>query len=69
MEGERFVKERGPIMTNAEKFEEVFGIKIDEDYPASICQCVDTRICEGTNSCPEYPAFKFWEREYKEVKP
>lgn len=55
-------------MTNAEKFEEVFGIKIDENYPAPICKCIDIHICERSITCSECPAFKFWEREYKEVK-
>lgn len=53
-------------MTNAEKFEEVFGIKINED-PAAICGCIDVRICED-NNCDTCPAFKFWKREYKNDK-
>jgi hypothetical protein len=69
VEGERFVKEGGPTMTNAEKFEEVFGIKIDENYPAPICKCIDIHICESSIDCSECPAFYFWEHEYKEVKP
>ena len=55
-------------MTNAEKFEEVFGIKIDEDYPANICGCVDPKICTNHICVDECPAFKFWEREYKDDK-
>lgn len=51
-------------MTNAEKFEEVFGIKIDEDYPADICDSVDHDICL-VHDCPNCPIFKFWDREYK----
>ena len=50
-------------MTNAEKFEEVFGLKIDE-YPASICFTIDQSICPEHN-CDDCPAFKFWDREYK----
>ena len=53
-------------MTNAEKFEEVFGIKIDEDYPAGICQTISHDICEQNICTEECPAFKFWDREYKE---
>ncbi len=55
-------------MTNAEKFEEVFGIKIDDEgYPSGICQSIDHKICEEHN-CPDCPAFKFWDQEYKEER-
>ena len=47
-------------MTNAEKFEEVFGIKIDENYPAGICKTISHDICDE-----ECPAYKFWDRKYK----
>ena len=53
-------------MTNAEKFEEVFGIKIDEDYPADICHSIDPKICEE-HHCSDCPAFKFWDQEYEEA--
>jgi hypothetical protein len=56
---------KGEKMTNAEKFEEVFGMKIDEDYPKGICQSIDHKICIEHN-CSDCPAFKFWDREYKE---
>lgn len=52
-------------MTNAEKFEEVFGIKIDENYPEDICQSIDHNICVE-HDCSDCPAFKFWDQEYKE---
>ena len=52
-------------MTNAEKFEEVFGIKIEEDYPAGICRAISHDICEQNICDEECPAFKFWDREYK----
>lgn len=52
-------------MTNAEKFEEVFGIKIDEEYSSGICQSIDHKICEEHN-CPDCPAFRFWDKEYVE---
>lgn len=51
-------------MTNAEKFEEVFGLKIDE-YPAGICQTISHDICEQNICDEECPAYKFWDRKYK----
>ena len=54
-------------MTNAEKFEEVFGLKMDKDYPGDICSCVDPKICIN-HKCDRCPAFLFWEREYKNDK-
>lgn len=32
-------------MTNAEKFEKVFGIKIKDTCPADPCEIVDRNIC------------------------
>ena len=52
-------------MTNAEKFEEVFGIKIDEDYPANPCDIFDHSICMNHDCDNECPAYNFWNREYK----
>ena len=52
-------------MTNAEKFEEVFGIKIAKNYPADICDSVDPNICIE-NDCSDCPIFGFWNQEYKE---
>ncbi len=53
-------------MTNAKKFEEVFGIKID-DYPSDICDIADHKYCVNANNCHECGIFKFWDREYVEV--
>lgn len=55
-------------MTNAEKFEEVFGIKIDECYPAAPCDIFDHNICIEHNCTYECPAYKFWSRKYKKPK-
>lgn len=52
-------------MTNAEKFEEVFGVKIDE-YPSDACDIFDHSICIDHGSCTmACPAYKFWSRKYK----
>lgn len=67
-------------MTNLEKFEEVFGITIDDrflrDRSSSQCRMIDTiktsfesfmkDKCVEYNSCHECPLFKFWEKEYVE---
>lgn len=55
-------------MTNAEKFEKVFGIKIDDTYPSDPCDIVDHNICVDANSCGDCPVHNFWEKEYKEIK-
>lgn len=58
-------------MTNLEKFEEVFGIKLDPleakhtDFP---CECAhvdfcDKHVCNCDSSCP---AENFWDKEYVE---
>lgn len=53
-------------MTNAEKFEEVFGIKIDDDYPADPCDIFDHTIC--TDSYCEYClAHNFWKKKYEKA--
>lgn len=51
-------------MTNREKFEEIFGLQID-DFPAAICRVVDRSIYENNICNEECPAFKFWDREWK----
>ena len=53
-------------MTNAQKFEEVFGIKIDE-HPADLCDIADHEICMN-HSCSHCPLHKFWEKQYLEEK-
>lgn len=50
-------------MTNAEKFEEVFGIKIDE-YPADLCDTADHKYCTNSNDCPDCVLYHFWDKEY-----
>lgn len=52
-------------MTKAEKFEEVFGIKID-DYPSDICDIAHHKYCNNANSCHDCVIFKFWKQEYVE---
>lgn len=61
-------------MTNLEKFQEVFGITIDDRYVRPLCQqcrILDTsdemKTCEDYATCLECPLFKFWDKEYKEV--
>ena len=64
-------------MTNLEKFEEIFGIKLDP-YEAKNtsfpCECAHIDFCDryecnlsddSQNNCP---AIKFWSKEYKEEK-
>lgn len=53
-------------MTNAEKFEEVFGYKIDE-FAENPCGTVEYNICIDHN-CDNCPILGFWRKEYKEVK-
>jgi hypothetical protein len=48
-------------MTNAEKFEEVFGYKIS-DFPVDPCDII-SRVC-ALHTCPSCPLFHFWEKEY-----
>lgn len=50
-------------MTNAEKFEEVFGYKL-ADPMLHPCDFFDDNYCEGSASCPDCPLNHFWEREY-----
>ncbi len=55
-------------MTNAEKFEEVFGVKIDEDYPADPCDIFDHNICMETYDCSRCIAHGFWSKRYRKSK-
>lgn len=52
-------------MTNAEKFEEFFGIKVDE-FAADPCDIADrSTICGNTNGCAECELYHFWEKQYR----
>ena len=58
-------------MTNAEKYEEVFGLKAD----TSVCPTEDCHICPcasidkyGNISCEAACTYSWWSSEYKEVK-
>lgn len=53
-------------MTNAEKFEKVFGIKIDE-YPSDLCDIADHKYCKNCITCHDCELFKFWGREYIDI--
>lgn len=55
-------------MTNAEKFEKVFGIKIDDNYPSDPCDIVERSICIDAKGCGDCPIHNFWVKEYKETK-
>ena len=63
-----WIKKGGEDMTNAEKFEKVFGLKIDENYPSDPCDMVDHDICVNADGCHNCPVYKFWEKEYIEEK-
>ena len=47
---------------NLKKF---FGIKIDDCYPADICDSVDPIICLEHDCGNKCPIFHSWERKYK----
>lgn len=61
-------------MTNLEKFQEIFGITIDDRFVRSLggqCKILDlidpTKYkCEEYDSCHECPLFRFWDKEYVE---
>lgn len=55
-------------MTNAEKFEEVFGIKISDEYPADPCDMADHHICINAPSCSRCPLKGFWGKQYRKKK-
>ena len=50
-------------MTNAEKFEEVFGIKVDE-CPSGICHIADDSYCQNASGCDKCELYNFWEQKY-----
>lgn len=52
-------------MTNKEKFEEVFGIKLI-DHPITICHSTSLKECNS--KCETCKSHGFWEKEYKEKK-
>lgn len=52
-------------MTNAEKFEEVFGIKIEENHPADPCDIFDHNCCINHCCNVRCPAYHFWNKEFK----
>ena len=54
-------------MTNAEKFKEVFGIKIDE-YPGTLCDIADHSYCIDASDCHHCKLFNFWKRKYRKTK-
>ena len=49
-------------MTNAEKFEEIYGFKVD-NYPLDPCGIVDHKVCISYE-CDDCPLYNFWEKEY-----
>jgi len=62
-------------MTNLEKFQEIFGVTIDDRFVRSgggQCTVLDFIDSDSTSSkceeysCPECPLHKFWDKEYKE---
>ena len=56
-------------MTNLEKFEEVFGIKLDPYEAKNIkfpCDAAHIDFCDK-HICADCPAKDFWRKEYKEV--
>ena len=56
-------------MTNAEKFEEVFGIELDlitmDEMNISICDMICHDFCANF-SCNRCPVEDFWRQEYAE---
>ena len=62
---EKWSKEH-PIITNRDKFKEVFGWEIPKNfqdcYAMQYCDCLDS------NDCSECPYNGFWGKEYKEPK-
>lgn len=51
-------------MTNAEKFEEIFGYKISELNPDPPCGAVEEEICMK-HSCDKCPMNNFWFKQYQ----
>lgn len=62
-------------MTNAEKFEEVFGIKIDS-CPDDPCCIADDKYCSVNGfsglikdkKCQDCELFQFWSKEYNKTE-
>lgn len=58
-------------MTNAEKYEEVFGLPVDPSMCPTIncdlCDCV-RKDTEGSVSCIAACTYAWWNEEYHEVK-
>lgn len=52
-------------MTNQEKFEMVFGVKVDI-YPVNACHIFGDAYCDDHICNESCPAFKFWEKKYEE---
>lgn len=54
-------------MTNAEKFEEVFGHKLNPNYFKKwSCAIFNTNPCKKYDfDCNKCPLFYFWDKEYK----
>lgn len=62
-------------MTNLEKFQEIFGITIDDRFVRSLsgqCKILDLidsnkeEACAKYATCHECPLYKFWDKEYIE---
>ena len=53
--------EEHPVKTNADKFEEVFGHKVNIDE----CPFIGTKECHSHKSCFDCPNNNFWEQEHK----
>lgn len=49
-------------MTRAEKFKEVFGLKVDTDY--ADCGLFDCSDIDSCASCPVLYTQSWWEQEY-----
>ena len=54
------------VMTNKEKFEEVFHIKINALPERTQCDFL-LPDCEDRTDCITCPAYHFWEKEYRET--
>lgn len=55
-------------MTNAEKYQEVFGLSVD----LTMCPTTDCDVCpclskdrDGNISCPAACTYEWWNKEYK----
>ena len=54
-------------MTNAEKFEEVFGYPVTKQNPEDPCDIVSSDICMNY-SCSKCPIKNFWNKLYRSPK-